>query len=466
MTSLLKLTGAAGRRTAGASTMTVLAGLILCVPAHAQVQNGPGDGQVEQPVMVEFHGHTVTEAEAAAAQARINAAQAQYNSRPVVDYNALATTSPAQASSATGPDGSLGWVGGTSVMPGTERIVDIHGMCRWINNGNASAVYVPTQSADEWSSFIGTAPPGVGLAACCNETFQYEVQDQGGGSLCVTAWVQNDERRCGQTETITDECGSAPPPPDPPCALPWGGSIPHGATITAWQDGNVPHGNSCFSETRACNAGTLSGSYQNASCTVSPEPVTCPVPASLGGGTLNVGGTVTAWQAASVTAPATCQSQVRTCQADGSLSGSWTAATCHVFGGEIDCLLPWDGLLPHGESVTAWQASSVNAPASCVSETRTCNNGVLSGSYGNQSCSVIPNTTCQPYYDVYYRIGTLAGSPMIDTMERTCGAGEVATAAVVGNNSDYAPNAGSIDSWVASRGGNCVPRPASCDGAF
>lgn len=53
------------------------------------------------------------------------------------------------------------------------------------------------------------------------------------------------------------------------------------------------------------------------------------------------------------------------------------------------CALPWGGTIASGRSVTAYQVPSVTPPATCasVSETRRCSNGVLSGSYVNQSCS-------------------------------------------------------------------------------
>ena len=47
-----------------------------------------------------------------------------------------------------------------------------------------------------------------------------------------------------------------------------------------------------------------------------------------------------------------------------------------------------------GSSITAYQSSSVPAGVQCVSQQRTCTNGVLSGLYTNSSCSVsspIPN---------------------------------------------------------------------------
>jgi hypothetical protein len=66
----------------------------------------------------------------------------------------------------------------------------------------------------------------------------------------------------------------APPPGTPPaptylsCVTPFGPSIPHGASITAFQTATIycPSTAQCASETRVCNNGTLSGSYTASSC--------------------------------------------------------------------------------------------------------------------------------------------------------------------------------------------------------
>ena len=60
----------------------------------------------------------------------------------------------------------------------------------------------------------------------------------------------------------------------------------------------------------------------------------------------------------------------------------------------LGCNLPWGGTISSGQSVTAYQASSVACGNSCVSETRTCNNGTLSGGYLNLSCSVTGCAGC------------------------------------------------------------------------
>ncbi|MFA5592237.1 MAG: hypothetical protein WC989_02865 [Micavibrio sp.] len=54
-----------------------------------------------------------------------------------------------------------------------------------------------------------------------------------------------------------------------------------------------------------------------------------------------------------------------------------------------DCTGPW-GTVAHGASITAYQAASVPHGSSCASQTRTCTNGTLSGTYTHQACTVDP----------------------------------------------------------------------------
>jgi len=64
------------------------------------------------------------------------------------------------------------------------------------------------------------------------------------------------------------------------------------------------------------------------------------------------------------------------------------------------CSLPWGGTIDSGSSVTAYQDSSVPCGSTCSSETRTCSNGTLSGSYTNSSCSI--GVCCFCSADYYY----------------------------------------------------------------
>lgn len=56
--------------------------------------------------------------------------------------------------------------------------------------------------------------------------------------------------------------------PNKSCSLPWGGSIPHGAKIEAYQNPTAP----CYKQIRTCSNGKLSGNFGYASC----QPTTTP----------------------------------------------------------------------------------------------------------------------------------------------------------------------------------------------
>jgi hypothetical protein len=272
-----------------------------------------------------------------------------------------------------------------------------------------------------------------------------------------------------------------------PCTLPWGGLIASGNSTTAYQASSVTAPATCTSQSRTCTNGTLSGTYANQGCVVNPataiptvttrsvtsvtqttassggtvvsnggatvtvsgiawsttaNPTTANTKTTDGwaiggpwadsmtglipnttyhvrayatnsvgtaygadvtfttatatctlpwGGSIASGSSATAYQAASVISPLACTSQSRTCT-NGVLSGTYTNQSCSVI--PAPCTLPWGGLIASGNSTTAYQASSVTAPATCTSQSRTCTNGTLSGTYTNQSCVVNPASAC------------------------------------------------------------------------
>lgn len=166
------------------------------------------------------------------------------------------------------------------------------------------------------------------------------------------------------------------------CSLPWGGTINNGQSVTAYSAVNPPVGQLCsaIAQTRTCTNGTLSGSFTQQSCTPAP----CALP---WGGSIASGQSVTAYSSANPPAGQACTTiaQTRTCT-NGLLSGSYAQQSCAAI-----CALPWGGTIIAGESVTAYSAPGVPAPQSCssVAQTRICDvNGVLSGSFINQSCVV------------------------------------------------------------------------------
>lgn len=110
-----------------------------------------------------------------------------------------------------------------------------------------------------------------------------------------------------------------------------------------------------------------------------PAPTNCVAPWSEA---VADGQSVLAYAAPSVAAGETCQSQTRTCS-NGTLSGTYTESVCHE-----NCVAPWGSAVPHGYQVTAFSASSVEYGSTCQSETRVCTEGVLSGTYTASACAV------------------------------------------------------------------------------
>jgi len=110
------------------------------------------------------------------------------------------------------------------------------------------------------------------------------------------------------------------------CSLPWGGTISNGQSVTAYSAANAPVGQACstIAQTRTCTNGTLTGSYAQQSCAAM-----CALP---WGGTIAQGQSVTAYSASSVPASQSCSSvaQTRTCGVAGQLSGGFSNQSCVV----------------------------------------------------------------------------------------------------------------------------------------
>ena len=75
---------------------------------------------------------------------------------------------------------------------------------------------------------------------------------------------------------------------------------------------------------------------------------------------------------------------------------AWTNSASSCITPTASCTTPWGTTVTHGNYVTAYQTSSVAAGSSCVSQTRTCTNGQLSGSYTYASCTPAASVTCTP----------------------------------------------------------------------
>lgn len=157
-----------------------------------------------------------------------------------------------------------------------------------------------------------------------------------------------------------------------------GVQIPNGQSIVAFEGSTAASGSTCKQETRICTAGALSGSFTFATCN-STGLKSC----LFNGKTIAHGQSVTAFDASSVAAGATCSQQARLCN-DGVLSGSYAFEAC-VPGGQASC--PFNGAaVVSGGTVKAFKTATVPSTGTCISEDRTCTNGILSGSFTFGTC--------------------------------------------------------------------------------
>lgn len=165
-----------------------------------------------------------------------------------------------------------------------------------------------------------------------------------------------------------------------------GQTVLHGSSVTGYQNSTVLYGSTCISQIRRCNDGVLAGSYQYASCTVA-GPASC----LFNGQTIAHGSSVEAFQNSTVAFGSSCVSEQRTCN-NGSLSGSNSYGSCSV-DTAASCLFNGQ-TVAHGSNVSAFANSTVAYGETCTAETRSCNNGVLSGSSAYASCNIDAAASC------------------------------------------------------------------------
>lgn len=159
-----------------------------------------------------------------------------------------------------------------------------------------------------------------------------------------------------------------------------GNTVSNGDQVTAYQSATVSYGQTCASESRSCTNGVLTGSFQESSCAVVP-PTAC----SFGSQIVTHGDQVTVYEFPQVAYGETCQNETRTCQ-NGVFSGSYENQFC-VVAPPTTCVFNGQTIL-NGEQATAYQSASVLFGQPCVTELRTCENGVLTGTYEHDNCTV------------------------------------------------------------------------------
>ncbi|WP_415062525.1 hypothetical protein [Bdellovibrio sp.] len=163
-----------------------------------------------------------------------------------------------------------------------------------------------------------------------------------------------------------------------------GKTIASGEEVVAYLKSTVPNGETCKSESRSCQKGVLSGSFEYSSCEINTYR-SC----LFNGITVPHGQAIAAYLSSS----GTCQPQTRTCL-NGALTGVGDYASCVAVAAAPSSCLFAGRTVNSGESVVAYATSVVASGIPCQSQVRTCNNGVLSGSWQFSSCTVEQPASC------------------------------------------------------------------------
>ncbi len=195
-------------------------------------------------------------------------------------------------------------------------------------------------------------------------------------------------------------------------------------TNVGYVTANVSSGATVYPAATVTYSGTATGPGGTANCS---RTVTVNRSCTFNGNTILHGATVTAYQASSVAYGNSCVSQTRTC-ADGTLSGTYAYASCTV-GSPANCTL--DGVtVPHGTSRTFYTQQTAPIGLTCssgsVSQSRTCTSGVLSGTatYQYATCGCAPTYSCAGNDIQYSNASCVTSTVATCTAPSFCTAGQ------------------------------------------
>ncbi len=188
------------------------------------------------------------------------------------------------------------------------------------------------------------------------------------------------------------------------CTTPWGTFVDHGQYIIAYKTSTPATWRSCIYERRSCNYGKLSGSFTASKCTSQAKKYTstswtewnesyvqpstpkrlaaCKLPRW---GYIGDWSYVKAYKYSNSSYANACQWEYRFCR-NGILDGTYTKSSCvlvNTYVSAKNCSLPRWWSIADGQSVVAYSSRMGN----CASQTRTCYDGYLNGSYQYVNCT-------------------------------------------------------------------------------
>lgn len=209
----------------------------------------------------------------------------------------------------------------------------------------------------------------------------------------VTATIRLATNAFGKTHKVRFQIANLGPAPnaskvfeipvsiEPVCLTPWGQTIENGISVTAFNQASVSFKEECKSDTLTCANGTLVGNGKFPTC-AKRAAVACQLP---WGEMIQHATSRVAFGYTSVPFGSVCPQETRTCY-DGILSGTAQFPNCSIQQA-ANCLTPWGVPIPHSNTVVAYTSAVVDFGKSCDAQVRMCNNGILSGTASIQNCA-------------------------------------------------------------------------------
>ena len=216
-----------------------------------------------------------------------------------------------------------------------------------------------------------------------------------------------------------------------------GTTVAHGSSRTFYSSQTTSGSCSAIDQSRTCNDGTLSGSnsYQFTTCsTETPTYDDC----SVNGTTVAHGSSRTFYSSQTTSGSCSAIDQSRTCN-DGTLSGSnsYQFTTCSTETPTYDDCSVNGTTVAHGSSRTFYSSQTTSGSCSAIDQSRTCNDGTLSGSNSYQfttcstetptydDCSVNGTTVAHGSSRTFYSSQTTSGSCSAIDRIRYCNDGSL-----------------------------------------
>lgn len=249
---------------------------------------------------------------------------------------------------------------------------------------------------------LALIPWGIVLAQTCNNP----------GGCTLTSISNGPSSTPGATDISTPVCtsGGKGSATTCTCHLTNGAVLSPGQSVTTYSSPYVAFGQSCAYQVRTCDSnGNLSGTANTTqvySCTVA-QPSTC----NVNGTIVQHGASQAFYSTTAAPAGQSCSAyvQVRSCY-NGTMSGSgsYVYTSCND---TLSCTIG-STVLPSGatQNFYSYTAAPIGQACSSYVQSRTCTNGLASGSasYSNASCTnnasctigstIVPDSASQPFY--------------------------------------------------------------------